>query len=123
MKKENSYVFIAGGMGVTPFRSIIASHLAQTKQLSAVLIHCVSTSEELLFAELFKKAEKVNGITYQPLIAVRFSDKILRDLVPNIKEHMYYLSGSERFISAIREILEHAGIDESQIKTDIFSGY
>lgn len=121
--QSTSYVFIAGGMGITPFRSIIASALKKNKELLVILIHCVSEKEALLFEELFWEADRKIGLVYVPLVGTRLSKKILDKHIPHLKDHIYYLSGSEKFIGAVREILRKAEIDEEQMKTDIFSGY
>lgn len=120
---QQSYVFIAGGMGITPFRSIIASSIKTNTQLQLMLMHFVTKTEDLLFSELFEEAEEKIGIVYYPFVSIRFSERLLRNTISTVTDHSYYLSGSEQFINAVREVLQNAGISDEQIKTDIFSGY
>ena len=128
------YVFIAGGMGVTPFRSIIKQHLEKKQKLDATLLYFASSQSELLFQDIFTDAVAQIGITFIPVLSDvsaadwhgatgRFSEEFLKKHVSNIQQPSYYIAGSHSFINATMEILQSLGIADEQIKTDPFSGY
>ncbi len=53
-------VFIAGGSGVTPFRSMVSDVLLKYKNVSIVLIQGAADTEELLFSDYFNTLEQNN---------------------------------------------------------------
>ena len=126
MKKSDiRYVFIAGGVGITPFRSIVKEHILQKKTLPAVLFYCVASEEDLLFTDVFEEAKRF-GLVYLPIIRNKketFTKELLTKILTNHRAPHYYISGSSLFISNIQEVLLKAAIEEERIKTDIFSGY
>ncbi|MGI8419994.1 MAG: FAD-dependent oxidoreductase [Candidatus Levyibacteriota bacterium] len=123
MNRAIEYVFLASGVGVTPFRSIIKHHLEHKKKLNATLFHFSGSQEELLFREIFENAVTQIGITFVPVLKGRFSREMLKEYIVAIHKPTYYISGSETFINTVREELLSLTISEEQIKTDIFSGY
>ncbi|MGH7204145.1 MAG: FAD-dependent oxidoreductase [Candidatus Levyibacteriota bacterium] len=134
MNQTSQYVFLASGIGVTPFRSIIKHHLEHKKKLNATLFYFSGLQEELLFRDIFKNAVTQIGMTFIPVLSGthdttwtgltgRFSEEMLKEYIVDLHKPTYYISGSETFINTVREELLSLTISEEQIKTDIFSGY
>lgn len=134
MNRSTEYVFLAGGIGITPFRSIINHHLTIKKTLSATLFHFAVSQEELLFREMFEMAVAQIGITFLPVLydksdtawpglTGRFSEKMLTAHIADVQKPTYFISGSDSFINSVQTILQSMDISEERIKTDIFSGY
>lgn len=60
LRDAEHLVFIAGGSGITPFRSMVGDILSKHKNISIVLIQGAAVSEELLFSDFFLTLEKSN---------------------------------------------------------------
>ncbi len=125
--------FIAGGIGVTPFRSII-KHLVDSKQKrDIILLYSANSADELAFSDLFKQTQSV-GITAhyavsgeKPKSWLGFSgqvdSKMIKAAVPDYKERTFYISGPYGFVTVIRQELLKMGLPRRNIITDYFPGY
>ncbi len=113
-KNITRYVFLAQGVGITPFRSMLT--YAHSKQLpvTTTLVHVDSKGHT--FMEL--TTTYATGAFY-PTTPDEF-----REIVKKLdKSQAYYLSGSPRFVSATKELLNENGVVKANIKTDSFLGY
>ena len=60
LRDTEHLVFIAGGSGITPFRSMVSDILSKYENISIVLVQGAAVSEELLFSNLFLTLEQNN---------------------------------------------------------------
>jgi glycine betaine catabolism B len=133
--KPTKCVFIAGGIGVTPFRSHI-KWLLDTKNsdYDIVLLYSNKTKADIAFTDLFSSAEKqlpfrtVYALTDEKShgwhgITGYIDEKVIREQVPDFAERMFYISGPEPMVQAFDKMLGSMGIKKSRIKRDFFPGY
>lgn len=113
-------VLVAGGIGVTPYRSMLLERHALGKPLNCTLVH-FNREEAIPFRDEFEKlaAEhpelKLVYIVGQPITA----DAILQ-AAPEAAERVTYLSGPEPMVDAVGEDLQKRGVN---LKQDWFPGY
>ena len=113
-------VLVAGGIGVTPYRSMLIERAAQGKPLDCTLVH-FNRDEEIPFREAFEKLAgehpelKLVYIVGQPIMA----DTILQ-AAPEASSRMTYLSGPEPMVDAVGDELMKRGV---KLKQDWFPGY
>ena len=113
-------VFVAGGIGITPFHSIV-QWLKDTKQTRHItFIYSVKTEEEIVFEQTFA-ADWIETIRLinEPKVT---AEKIV-SYVDDIKDKQLFLSGPEPMIEALVEQFKDLGIDQNQLITDYFPGY
>jgi ferredoxin-NADP reductase len=133
MHGNEKLAFIAGGIGITPFRSMIRYLLATNQARDIVLLYVVSNPEELAYHHDFLEAARV-GVRYVPIITKpdfrvegavsgKFTQELLNQLVPDAAERTFYISGPNRMVDGSKAYLRNLGIPEKNIKTDHFSGY
>jgi ferredoxin-NADP reductase/Na+-translocating ferredoxin:NAD+ oxidoreductase RnfD subunit len=128
-------VFIAGGVGIAPFRSMIKYIVDKNLQVNIILIFTNRTKEDILFADIFKRAES-NGVkTIYNLTDIEnlpidwmgstghITSEKIKQLMPDYKNRFYYLSGPQLMVQNFEGELSKAGIPKAQIKTDFFPGY
>jgi len=132
---QEKLVFIAGGIGITPFRSMV-KYLVDTKQKrSIVLFYSNRTADEIMYKDVFDQAEKqldikaVYTLTDKKNIAHtwkgergRIDETMIKAFVPDYKERIFYLSGSQAVVKGCQDILHRMGIPQTHIKTDYFPG-
>ena len=129
-------VFIAGGIGITPFRSMIKFLLDTKQKRDIVLFYSNKTKEDIAYKEIFDMANKELGIkTVYALTNIGqvengfdtvngFIDKkLIVQNVPDYKERMYYISGPHSMVSIFKETLSDIGIPRNHIKIDFFPGF
>lgn len=111
--------FMAGGIGVTPFRSMI-KYVADKKQPRDItLIYSANGPEELSFQKLFDDADlKAHYVTDG-----RIDRSKIKSLLPDYKERTFYISGPYGFVNAVHAALLELGVTGKQIVTDYFPGY
>ena len=128
-------VLVAGGIGVTPYRSMIKSLLDGQVRRSVELIYAARAESELAFRPLFEAYGKLN-----PDFTVKFvvdqpgegwtgetgqlSDERIAGLVGGQwQEKLIYLSGPEPMVEALEKGLIEAGAAKNNLRTDFFPGY
>jgi len=123
--KTKAYVFIAGGIGITPFRSIMADLIAKEQQKKITLFYFVSDAKDILFPDILDKAAKI-GIQVLYFLTPKdghLTAALLQKNVPDWQEREYYISGPQAMVEEYRDILMQEGISEEKIKVDLFTGY
>jgi ferredoxin-NADP reductase len=120
---NSEYVFVAWGIGITPFRSMIQYMIDKNLQKQMTLFYNVSNPNDFLFKDIFSKAEKQLGLKTLYLSDKKIDEKLLKQVVQEPLNVTYYLSGPQSIVEEFREILFKIGIENNKIKTDLFTGY
>ncbi len=127
-------VFVAGGIGITPFRSMI-KYLTDKQSLPSdgknekrdiILIYVAKNPDDFVYKEVFDEAGNKIGIkTFY--IASSVSGHLdagsVAKMVPDYAERTYYLSGSHGMVTSFEEILKTLEIPAGSIVTDYFPGF
>ncbi|MGB8214886.1 MAG: RnfABCDGE type electron transport complex subunit D [Anaerolineales bacterium] len=128
-------VLIAGGVGITPFRSMIKYLLDTHTKRSITLFYANKTVDDILYKDVFDRAQRELGI--QTIYAVtdnnhlppawtgttgRITPELIKTKVPGYRHCMFYISGPKAMVDSFKETLQQIHIPASQIKTDFFSG-
>ena len=113
--------FVAGGVGITPFRSM-AKYLIDTNvRRDIVLLYSANRPEEFVFTELFSQA-KNRGLN-TVYITERVNADLIRQNIPDWKTRLFYVSGPQPMVKAVEKTLALMGIPKRAIKRDYFPGY
>lgn len=121
-------IFIAGGVGVTPLRSMIYTSIYEKAKEDLILIY-LNNSDLFVFFDEFKDWENNNKnlscIFINTMKTGRISKEMLVDYVPSIKNNLFdfYISGPPLMIDAVGNIIEDLGFVDHIIHTDSFDGY
>jgi ferredoxin-NADP reductase len=121
---EKEHVFIAGGIGVTPFRSILKQLDHDKKPINVTLLYA-NRDQDIVFKEEFEAivANNPNFKIHYIFSPEHIDEKKIRELVPDIMKPIFYISGPEPMVDALGETLKKMGIAEDHIKQDWFPGY
>lgn len=128
-------VFIIGGIGVTPVRSMIAQATHDKTGHKITLIHSNKTPADAPFTKDFEKLAGENpNFTFVPAYSDdapsdfdgergRVDADMIRRHVSDVNAPIYYLSGPEGMVKAMRQLLVDLEVNEDNIKTEEFAGY
>ncbi len=129
---DKKIAFVAGGIGITPFRS----HLAHLHHINAhrnvILYYCNNTSSEVAYKDFFTALNKkiLTKIVYvlakEPASTEYesgfFSADIVKRNTPDYAERFWYISGPPPMVNATDKALRSLGIRRRNIKKDFFPG-
>jgi ferredoxin-NADP reductase len=130
-------VFLTGGIGVTPVRSIVLQAVHDNLPHKIFLFYSNRRPEDTAFldelvaaqeknpnytligtmTEMEKSSRKWNGETgyiNRPMLEKHVGDLTLP---------IYYVAGPASMVTAMRKTLNEAGVDDDNIRTEEFSGY
>lgn len=126
---QTPLVFVAGGIGITPFHSIL-SWLADTKETRPIkLIYAVNGEDEIIFQETFDQ------IGVKPTIFVtnpssawggergRLSAEQIMNLGEVGNDSLVYVSGPEPMVESLEKDLKAVGLNKNQFVGDFFPNY
>lgn len=116
-------IFVAGGIGVTPFHSILKQRMHDHLSPNVTLIYASRTEDVPFKEELFQWSSispelKVRYIVGEPLTAEK-----LAELEPGLNQSLVYLSGPELMVHALGDDLMAHGLPKAQFKHDGFPNY
>ena len=129
-------VFLAGGIGITPFRSMLWQATIARSPLRIVLFYANRRPEEAAFLEELRAYEEINSnfklvptMTHmEERLAWQgerghFTAEILRKWLPDLRDPIFYLAGPATAVASMRLTLDAAGVLEDDIRTEEFPGY
>ncbi|SRR5258708_9141617 len=121
---EKNYIFIAGGIGITPFRSIIKELEFEKKPINITLLYA-NRDKNIVFKDEFEKiAETSPSFKIHYIINPEHVDEAkINELVPDFKNKIFYISGPEAMVESLGEMLGKMGINKENIRQDWFPGY
>ena len=130
-------IFIAGGIGVTPFRAM-AQHMIDAKeQRDVVLFYSNKTPAEIAYRSVFEEAKAVGlktlyVVTNKPEVGAAqlpgayygmLDAALIAREVPDYRERMFYLSGPHGMVEAFKKTLHEMGVSRFNICADYFPGF
>ena len=126
-------LLLAGGSGITPFRSFVAALAADAPDGRVTVIHSSHEPEFLLFREWMQAAESVHDwLRYIPTITRAAPDDVeswtgrrgridralLAGLVPRARQTAVYACGPASFVEDMLEIAGALGIAETHLRRE-----
>jgi ferredoxin-NADP reductase len=127
-------VFVAGGIGITPFRSMLRYIEDEHLPHQVTLIYSSRNRGSAAFLGELEEIERANPNVRLVVTMTEDDDwagERRRIDVEFLKEHLgddlnganYMVAGPPGMAEAVSGELEHAGVDPALIATDSFSGY
>lgn len=143
-KASRPAVILAGGIGITPFYSIAVRAAHEKLPQRILLFYSNRRPEDAPFLEQFWGLERDNpNFTFVPTMTKMSDSKLAwdgetryidHDLVtkyldpllaaePDLSDPIYYMAGPAAMVAGLRKMLNDAGVDDDDIRTEEFTGY
>lgn len=118
-------VFIAGGIGITPFSSILQEAVNQKQDLHGVLFHLNRVDSRPIFkTELLAVAKQLPHLQVNFLtVPEDIPTNTLQQISNNNSHAMFYIAGPPKLIRHYSRLLKDVGVPSSHIKSDLFRGF
>lgn len=116
-------IFVAAGIGVTPYYAILAERVHANEDIPATLLYN-GRNAQLPWKNEFASLEQTNSefkVVYQ--IGDRITADGLKNTFPDLNTSIVYLSGPEHMVEDVGEALKRGGLPESQLMQDWFPNY
>lgn len=130
---QKDCVFIAGGIGITPFRSMIKYLMDKKFSKEVTLLYSNKSKNEIVYKEIFDSAKKAFGLKTVYTLTDAWpnwkgrkgyiNEKMIKQEVFNYKGKLFYLSGPQPMVQSFEKILKNMGVSRKNIKVDYFPGY
>ena len=130
-------ILLAGGIGITPFRSMALDASTSRHAHRLLLIYSNHRPEDAAFlSELENVAATNKNFT---LVATMtdmqksklawagatgvIDDRMLARLSANVESPLYFVAGPPAMVAALKKTLVNAGVKEDDVRAEDFSGY
>lgn len=120
--KNQKLVFVAGGIGVTPFASMIRDLVNQNQKTDIVLFYKNKT-DDFAYQDLLKMAEEKIGLKTVYITQGNVDEVMIKKYASDFKDRMFYLSGPSAMVDDYKKVIKTLGIPRKNIKTDYFPGF
>lgn len=130
------HVFLAGGIGITPFRSIIKCAIDKKSRQSIHLIYSNSIPEQITFKkELERWAKENNNFKLDMTITKpegknkwkglmgKIDETMIKKLVSEIKRVTFWICGPPAMVDGMEKALGKLRITSDKVRSEKFSGY
>ena len=124
--------FLAGGIGITPFRSMLQYLLDRNEARPITVLYGAETGQDIAYREVLDAADRELGIRTIYAVAKGaerghypgyIDARLVRKAIPDYRERTFYISGPQAMVKALRQVLRKMGVHRSRIKVDFFPGF
>jgi ferredoxin-NADP reductase len=130
-------VFLAGGIGITPFRSMLVHGATQGSPQRMVLFYSNRRPEDAPFLDELQALQDKNpqyrfvGTMTEPAKSSRpwqgetgyLNAALLAKHLVSVDKPIYYVVGPPGMVGALRTMLKEAGVADPDIRIEKFAGY
>ncbi len=133
---KEKLMFMAGGIGITPFVSMIEYLLAKKERRDIVIVYANRGVEDAAYVDLLDRAERELGIQVLPVFSQQTPQMVAKAEFPqavdsalitrevaDYRDRRTYISGPHGMIIAFEDLLKELGVPRRNIKTDFFPGF
>src|SRR5579872_253754 len=135
-KTDTKLAFIAGGIGITPFRSMLKYLLDTGTSRPITVFYGNRYSEDIAYKDILDQAEQRLGIKVVYLLTDqatppdnlmayqgRITPEIIKKEMPDYRKRTFMISGPRAMVQTTEQILTEMGVQKKQIKSDFFPGF
>jgi ferredoxin-NADP reductase len=128
-------VFLTGGIGITPVRSIVEHATRQQMSHRIFVIYSNRTTARMAFFDDFRAWSRENlNLSFIPTLTEeaptdwrfevgKIDQRMLSGYIADLHAPIYYVVGPPAMVAAMKALLKEIDVDEMQIRTEDFVGY
>lgn len=131
--ESEKLVFVAGSIGITPFRSMAQYIIDKKIPVDITLLYIVSDPQDFAYMDVFEQAAAY-GLRTIPIVTrptdisgdftvAKVTGALLRNSIPDFAERTWYISGPDVMVNGVKDMLRELGVSTARARTDHFSGY
>lgn len=117
------HILIAGGIGITPYRSMLAQLDHDDQGINADLLYANRDDHLIFYDELSKYEHKQPNLHIKKFIGGKLIEQPDLEEYAKDSNNVFYLSGPYSMVESYKVLLPTMGVAEDNIMTDFFPGY
>ena len=130
---KKDVVFLAGGIGITPFYAVIKDFYKRGIDNSFFLFYSNRNKEDIVFLkefdEILKRWKKLKIIHVLTRTQEKYPDikeyerintKMIKKYLGDLSGKDYFICGPSNFVSDMRDQLKNAGVEHGSLKIEAF---
>jgi ferredoxin-NADP reductase len=134
--KNEKLVFMAGGIGITPFRSMLKYLIDTNERRDIVVFYLNKVAGEIAYTDVLEEANKRLNIKIVFVLTDPGAAKahawaeagpcdavMIQKYVPDYKSRTFYISGPHGMVSAFAQMLTGMGVSAKRVIVDFFPGF
>ena len=123
LQQARTNCFIAGGIGITPFRSMMKElDMSKQKFNGIVKLFYINSSDSFIFGEELKAMDNEKTLT-EFFKDKQVMENRIKQMTSQNDNTVYFVAGAKQMTTSIKEMLIELGVKKKNIKTDTFIGY
>lgn len=133
---DRAIVMIAGGIGITPFISVLRSEAEKESPRPMALLYSNRRPEDAAYLDELRALEKRLD-TFRLVVTMtgtedeggwdgetrRIDPAMVKEAASDLPRPHYYVAGTPDMCEAMRQMLDDMGIDDQDIHSEDFTGY
>lgn len=128
-------VFIAGGVGMAPFRSMIKYIIDTHLTVDIMVLFVNRHKDDILFTDVLEEARRYGVNTIYALTDKEhipadwhgevgyLTEAMIKREIPDYQKRTFYISGPQLMVQSYEQLLHALHLKKDQIITDYFPGY
>ena len=116
-------LFIAGGVGITPFISMLRYLIDTGEKRDVILFYVASSEKDFAYHDVLEDASRAFGLHTIYVTGTRINRKMLEQYAYDVTERQCYISGPDAMVKTYKTLISDAGVPRRKIKTDYFTGF
>lgn len=122
---DKDYVFVAGGIGITPFHSILKQMEHDGEGANIEILYANRSEATKAYKEELEAITTKHGdINVTDFYGdTQIDQTALETAGAKLHDPIYYISGPEPMVEAFEKVLDAMGIDDAHKRFDYFPGY
>ncbi len=128
------HVFIAGGIGVTPYRSILRQATDMKNPINVIMLYFNHSAANIVFRQelgeiaLQMPTFRLIHVLSEPELGWtgekgKLDEMLLQKWVPDAEKRLFWISGPPALVEAYKDLIKRIGVSDGAIRTDRFIGY
>jgi len=117
-------VFIAGGIGITPFMSIVRNAVEECLKHPMALVYSNRRARDAAYLDELRSIENLRLVATLTEEGGGFVDAAtIRRAAEGLPAPIFYVAGPPAMVEAMKAVLEKAGVEDTDVRSEEFFGY
>jgi len=117
-------VFIAGGIGITPFMSIVRNAVEEALKHPMALVYSNRRARDAAYLDELRSIENLRLVATLTEEGGGFVDAaMIRRAAEGLPAPIFYVAGPPAMVEAMKAVLEKAGVEDTDVRSEEFFGY